>query len=246
MRKFILFSAVALITTSFNAALASGPNKNTPDNLTISVALHSLKNDKLLYNGERKQVKKDGVVSVKSVYTDMNGKVLDNSEVSYEEESLRVLSSKSEDLRFGAKTELTLSGDSMRIYYKEDSKSAAKTETVKWGAETATSSTVTELIIHNWVKLASGKAVELDLVVASRQETIRFRLMKDKQATLGGKSMMVIRMEPNSWIIRKLVDPMYFYLSEEMPHRLVEYHGRSSIKTEDGKDQDLRMVFTYK
>ena len=245
MRSLSHFFVFSLMLVWASVAMASGPNTNVPETVKLSLTFHDLKSGKLLYKGTRTQVTKNGKVTVNSSYTDLSGKELDRGNTVYEADSLRVLSSESEDIRFGKLEKLTLSGDKLKIEYIKGKGEQAETEEIIWGAETATSSTVAEMMINNWVALASGKAVELDLVVPSRTETIRFRFKKDRNATLDGKAMMVVRMEPNSWLIRKLVDPMFFYFTESMPHLLKEYHGRSSIKTADNKDQDLRMVFNY-
>ena len=239
----LVFGVLAFLNTG--ALLASGPNTDFPKELTIKVAHHDMKTGKLLYEGIRKQVTENEKVSVVSTYTDMDGKLLDRSQVAYERPSLRVLSYKSEDIRFGALEELTLTGNTLRISFREDKTASMATEDIKWGPETVHSSTVTEVINRDWAQLSAGENVEFDLVVPSRLETLRFRLKKDKTTQVGGKSVLVVRMEPDSWLIRKLVDPMYFFLSYDMPHRLLEYHGRSGIKTSEGKDQDLRLVFTY-
>ena len=243
MRSIILVSCLLLALTG--VAVASGPNTHVPDQVVITLAFHDLKTGKQLYKGTRTQVNKDGVITVQSTYTDMNGQELDRSTTIYEAASLRVVSSNSEDIRFGKREQLALTGDKMKIVYVEGKGEKAETEVITWGAESATTSTVAEMMIKNWAPLAAGKAVELDLVVPSRTETIRFRFKKDRNETLDGQAMMVVRMEPNSWLIRKLVDPMFFFFSESMPHKLIEYHGRASIKTADNKDQDLRMVFAY-
>ncbi len=52
-------------------------------------------------------------------------------------------------------------------------------------------------------------------------------------------------MDPDSWLIRQLVDPLFFYFDPEPPHRLLEYRGRVSIKSDDGDDQDLRITYHY-
>ena len=62
---------------------------------------------------------------------------------------------------------------------------------------------------------------------------------------LQGQPVTILRMEPSSWIIRALVDPLDFIMAKATGHALLEFRGRSTIATDDGEDQDLRVVFQY-
>ena len=95
------------------------------------------------------------------------------------------------------------------------------------------------------IEKEGGEALAFELIIPSRLETIGFRLKKDSEVTQGGEAAIVIRMEPDSWLIRQLVDPMFFYVAAKPPHRLIEYRGRISVKSDDGEDQDLRVVYRY-
>ena len=92
---------------------------------------------------------------------------------------------------------------------------------------------------------SAADEVEFDLLVPSRQESIKFRLKNDGERYFEDLQVIVFRMEPNSWLFRLLVDPLYFSLTVEAPHRVIEFKGRSSVKTDEGENQDLRMVYRY-
>ena len=53
-------------------------------------------------------------------------------------------------------------------------------------------------------------------------------------------------MEPTSLVIAALVDPLYFTVEKNGPHRVLEYVGRTTPKIErNGKWKDLDAVTVY-
>jgi hypothetical protein len=91
--------------------------------------------------------------------------------------------------------------------------------------------------------LRAGGTLTLDLLVPSRLETVRFRVRWEGDTLLEGQPAAVMRMEPATWLIRQLVDPLHFFFATDAPHRLIEYRGRTALKRDDGKPQDARVVY---
>ena len=60
--------------------------------------------------------------------------------------------------------------------------------------------------------------------------------------------MVIIKMEPTSLIIARLVDPVFFTLEKNDQHRVLRYTGRVTPKTKVGNkwdDLDATVVFDW-
>ena len=58
-----------------------------------------------------------------------------------------------------------------------------------------------------------------------------------------------LRMQASSFIIAQIVDPLFFVVEKAVPHRVLEYEGRTTPKRRDGnkwKDLDARTVYDWK
>ena len=98
----------------------------------------------------------------------------------------------------------------------------------------------------------AGETISIRLPVLDRLETVGFKFFKEKDATLDGVKMTVIKMKASSFVIAALVDPVLFYFhpTEIRPegHKCVQVVGRTVPKRKDGnkwKDLDAVMKFKY-
>lgn len=126
------------------------------------------------------------------------------------------------------------------------------------------------LIIRNWQKLTSqNQMVVVKLVAPSRLDFYTFRLsskqlpvakttrktiqkttIADGAPTLTTKTTVVkeapqarvIILEPDSWLIRSLVDPMEFYYENG---RLMEFRGITPVVIDDDPYRRTRFKFNY-
>jgi hypothetical protein len=127
----------------------------------------------------------------------------------------------------------------------------AKTGHKKTGSESPQRDTLVNDMIGryvqaHWDSLNAGVAVKFRYVALERAETVGFKLVKEAETTWGNKPAIRIRMEPTSLIIAALVDPLYFTVEKNPPHRILSYVGRVTPKIEkEGKWKDLDAVTVY-
>lgn len=103
-------------------------------------------------------------------------------------------------------------------------------------------------IAAHWNELSRGEAVNFRFVAQSRLETVGFKLVRESELAVGGVPSVRIKMEPSSFIIAQLVDPLFFVVEKASPHRVLEYTGRTTPKARAGnkwKDLDARTVFNW-
>ena len=207
------------------------------------ITLHDLKTKEQLYEGERTEQVEGSVVTEVTVYKRMDGTPVQTVKVVFDRETLLLHSYRLEDHRSGQIEEMRLADGVVTLANRETGKEELEKETVKWGQQTAFGNSIVPLIRRNWEAVRGGQTLFMDLLVPSRLETVGFRLVKTSETTRENTPVMVVRMEPSTWLIRLLVDPLHFYLAAEAPHRLVLYEGRSSVKTDDGDTQDLLFLY---
>jgi hypothetical protein len=72
--------------------------------------------------------------------------------------------------------------------------------------------------------------------------------VKESETTRNGKPVLRIKMEPTSFIIAQLVDPLYFVVEKHGAHRILQYLGRTTPVVKNGskwKALDADTVFEW-
>ena len=109
--------------------------------------------------------------------------------------------------------------------------------------------TLYPFILAHWDELARGATVKFRFVSLERETTFGFKLAKATEAVVNGKLVVCIRMEPTSLIVARFMDPLFFSIEKEAPHRMVEYVGRTTPRIKKGKAWkylDADTVFDWK
>jgi len=115
-----------------------------------------------------------------------------------------------------------------------------RSDRLAWGAETRLGKTLHHVIVRNWEVLAAGRAVSFDLLVPSRFESYRFRLIERPRSAAGHR---VIRLEPESWLVRRFVAPMDFHYDHR--RRAVKYFGPTTVGFYDDPERRVEIRFSY-
>ncbi|MCZ6843846.1 MAG: hypothetical protein O7G32_13580, partial [SAR324 cluster bacterium] len=194
----------------------------------IQIKMYEMGGSQLLYEGSRQEITGDETVTVRTQYRKPGGKTIQSIETVYGKRTLELVSHQLEDLRSGLREKIVHAEGKVKIEFREDAKEELETEELRWERNMAVSMTIVPLLRSRWADVQAGKEVEIELLVPSRQEAITFILKKDSAATVKGQAVTVIIMEPDSFIIRLLVDPLFFYMADASPHRLLQYKGRTS------------------
>jgi len=99
---------------------------------------------------------------------------------------------------------------------------------------------------RNWNELMRGKTISSRFIAISRAETVGFEFEKLRETVWNGKSAVVVRMKPSSFIIAALVDPLFFTVEAGGEHRVLSYAGRTTPKVKKGgKWKDLEAVTVF-
>ena len=99
----------------------------------------------------------------------------------------------------------------------------------------------------NWARLEKGESLETRYAVWDRLETVGFSFKKMGETEISGEKRVKIQMKPTSFLISKLVDPLYFYFKPD-GSQLKELDGRVAPKIKQGdswKDLDAHIVYSY-
>ncbi len=101
---------------------------------------------------------------------------------------------------------------------------------------------IVPFIRDNWDAITSNKEIVIGLGVWHRQEIIRFTLNREKA---DGQNV-VVKMNPSSFFIRALVDPIYFTF-DPVTKNLLSYKGRTAPKEKKGDSfEDFDAITHYK
>ncbi len=176
---------------------------------------------------------------VKRVYFNMNDDTLLIENIKIGKKNLIPYFFESKEFRFGRFEKIKKIADTKFVMkFRKTNTSEMKIDTIEDDDENVIFSfLVPKLINANYSKLLNGEMVNFRLLVPSRMETVGFRVRFLKKE----KGLSIIKMEASSWIIRKLVNPLYFYFDDNL--KLVKYKGRISIPDEHNKSQDGTTIY---
>lgn len=180
-----------------------------------------------------------------STYADAAGKalVIETSEFAKNGERLIVKSYKISQKQLGAEGAVEVKDGKAHFTYMRDGKT--KTSDEKVGDDFIVGPSIVNYIQSNWSTITAGKKIKGRLAVADRLETVGFEYFKDGEEDVKGEKAVVVKMKPSSFIIAALVNPLYFYISND-GKRLLQMKGRTQVKRQDGsKWKDLDALTVY-
>ncbi len=202
---------------------------------------------RLLFNFRRIQFRSGNEIYVTRTYTYPDGRTAALEKATYQNGSLIAYRLIEEQINAYGKAEIL--GEAWkgkgRISFKYVKGGETYTGSEELEAGTVTNDDIVPYMLAHWEALMQGKEVFLRYIVIPRTETVGFNLVKSDEATWQGKPAVIIKMEPASFFIRLVVDPVYFTVHKET-RRVVKYAGRVTPKIKENdewKDLDAVMVF---
>jgi hypothetical protein len=253
LRGLLLLIAVGYSWTSASRAASESVDYLQPRQLLGSV--FPIGGGQPLFRSERRSFETNDAVNVISDFTSANGEVAVRSRTVFREGQL--VSLEEEQLQLGEKGSVVIAPDSKHpgirkliFSYTAGHGSAAHTATA---SETLQNDTLANGMIGPFIAfhfdlLQQGRSVKFRLLVLSRKETIGFKLIKEAESSHNGVPIVRLRMEPTSIIIARLVDPLFFEVEKEPPHRVLQYKGRTSLFLRSGnkwKELDATCVYDW-
>lgn len=104
---------------------------------------------------------------------------------------------------------------------------------------------IPDLIEKNWDKILKKEEVDTKYAVWYRKESLAFRFKLKEETNKEGKNWVNVTMEPSSFVIRQLVDPLVFSF-DKATKKLMQIRGRTIPKIEvDGKFKDFDAETRY-
>jgi hypothetical protein len=252
----LLTPLLFLCSSTLSPAAPAEPFDYEPPKLLVG-NLYSLEPGprKLLFKSVRRATRTGATVQASCDYTYPDGSLAARDQIVYE--SGQLVSFEEEELQTGEKGTATIRPDPKqpgrkRIYFEYtvgkggDTKKSTASEAME--NDTLIDDMIGPFITTHWATFEKGSPARFRYIVLSRKETVGFKLIKTADATWQGKPVVHIKMEPTSFIIAKLVDPLLFIVEKNGEHRILEYVGRTTPLIKSGskwKDLDARSVYEW-
>lgn len=258
---FSLFTALLVTGVGVSICCAAEVSKGAaafsiyeePKLLTGAVYSSEPESKKLLYKFTRTTTRSGTTVRVQRDYTYPDGKPAAREVITYEGDSL--VSFELEELQIGASGSAKIRRDTANpgkngidFSYSKEPGAKPKLRTEALAENTLNSDMIATFLASHWDKLARGEKVKSRYLVVPRTETVGFTFVKEPDAPGQDQKVMIVKMEATSVILAALVDPLFFTLEKEPPHRVLRYAGRTTPKIQAGgkwKDLDAVTVFDW-
>ncbi|MGZ4988454.1 MAG: hypothetical protein ACXWBP_10445, partial [Limisphaerales bacterium] len=76
--------------------------------------------------------------------------------------------------------------------------------------------------------------------------TVGFEFVKQRETTVRGMPVVIVKMSASSMLIAALIDPLIFTIEKNGGHRVLEYDGITTPKIQrGGKFKDLEAVTAF-
>jgi hypothetical protein len=208
-----------------------------PDVVTARIFASEPGSTAPLFTFKRTLTRDGSTLKVLREYAYADGKPADREHVVYENDNLVFY--QLEELQTGDVGSATISRDpdhpgKGRIsfqYLKADSRrpvSSTRTEALQ--PDILINDMVGTFLAAHWDQLCRGEKVGFRYVVLSRRETVGFTFKKESEMQWRGKNVLVLKMEPSSFVIAALIDPLRFLVERDHPHRVLQYSGPTAPK----------------
>lgn len=226
-----------------------------PKQLDAKIFLKNSSQNPYLFTFHREVTRVENSLNVLRQYADPQGKTVAREKVIYHGDELA--SYELDEVQTGATGRAEFRSDpgepsKRRIWfsYREAGPgSHVKTNDEPLQPNTLVNDTVGPFLAAHRDALLRSEGVKCRYVVIPRTETVGFSFKKESETTLRGHAVLIIKMEPTSFVISALVDPLYFKMEKDPPYRVFEYEGRTTPKLKSGnkwKDLDAVTVFDWK
>jgi hypothetical protein len=235
----------------WSSALGPTPDYFEPRLLTGSI--YEKEGGRLLFTFRRTATRAGDTIRVLREFKNPDGSLAAQERVVYERG--RLVRFELDDLQIGASGRAVFestSDNQRRIDFqyttdaRRDAKPKRKVETT--GDEPLTADSIGPFLANHWEEINGGGVVKFRYLVVPRLETIGFKFSRESTGEFHGKKVVQVKMEPTSWVISQMVDPLMFTIESDPPHRVLQYWGRTTPKVRSGqgwRDLDALSVFDW-
>ncbi|HWZ22619.1 MAG TPA: hypothetical protein VNW06_08195 [Cytophagaceae bacterium] len=197
-----------------------------------------LKSDKFYYTEEHKEIIEQSVLKRTSIqYKDGEGIVIAGKKIDYSADKIRP-SFEQNDYRDGCVEGVSFSNNKLILKCKKNKSEVLKTKSMDIPEDLVVDGGFNYYIKGNWGKLTEGKTLVFNFAVPSQLDYYAFRLYKESVE----KDAIVFRMEPDNFIIRRLVSPIRVTYNTTSK-RILKYEGLSNINDKVGKSYTVKIMY---
>ena len=203
----------------------------------------------ILFTFHRTATKSGSIVRVLREFNLPDGTIAARERVVYESGELKSFSL--DEMQSGEKGSVVVQstpGGEIKLNFDYSQDGRKKTGSEKLVPNILISDMVGPFVISHWDALENGATVKCRLVALSRAETVGFKFFKEAESTWHGKPVVIVKLEPSSIIIARLVAPLHFIVEKESPHHVLQYTGRTTpriLKNGKWEDLDATTVFDW-
>jgi hypothetical protein len=247
--------AIAVLLVSLrcagNASEPAGDNPHFDAPGVLTATVYAIDTGKPLFKFKRIATQTGSTLRVVREYSTLEGKVAAREHVEYEDNLPTRY--ELEELQTGA--EGTVTFDRLpnepaagKIVFKyaatSHSNSSGRSEVLR--PDTLLSDNVGPFLARHFEQMARGEKVTCRCVVITHRQTVGFTLKEESEGRWHDKDVITVRMEPSSFLISALVEPLHLVIEKAPPHRVLEYRGRTTPKAgRPGHWSDLDAVTVF-
>jgi len=203
---------------SLQATTIETPSKIYYSKKAKDQVFSSLRSETILPSAER---------NVKRTHHNINGQLATLEKIKYQAQNLLSYSFESKQTK--DRGSIVKKADKLVLTYSKKGKKE-KSKSIDLAPNLLIGDQVMDYLRANWDKVSTGKVLKVKYIALSRLESIDFEFVKTAEEVIKGKNTLKVKMSPSSWLISKLVDPIFFYIEKDNKHRLLALEGRVTPK----------------
>jgi hypothetical protein len=141
-----------------------------------------------------------------------------------------------------------------KVFYNYIEQGKASTDDEKFEEGMIVPDQIEDVVRDSWKQLEAEESVKIRILLLERQNSVGFKLFKDKDRDYKGKPATDIVMKPSSIFIAAVAPSFRVTVEKDSPHRLLEIQGRLPVrmpkvnppkKRSDWKAIDARVELDY-
>lgn len=247
MRKQIAFPVILScgMLLLAQAAFAAQPDVNASSiiehhadkTLVGRVYSKDSKKPQLLYTFKRTAHRDGPLLNVVRTYSYPDGRVAAVEKATYRDGNL--VSYTLDEKQINAHGSLKIDGNALagkgKVHFSYTDNGNTKTGDEQLSGPTVINDDITAYMQAHWNELMAGKTLNVRYLVIPRQETVGFSLSKSGEDNWNGRQVVNVKMDPSSFIIGLLVDPVYFTFDKKTGE-IIQYTGRTTPMIKQGGD----------
>ena len=252
--SLLILETAPLFSAGLTEAESGAVDYEQPKLLTGSVYETGADTNKILFRFKRTSARSGQTVRVLREFDSPDGSTAARERVVYE--AGKLVSFALEDLRAGANASVVVRPDPKAAGKEQicfecrtgGTNDTKKTNIERLQKDTLMSDMIAPFILSHWDALMRGSVIRFRFIALARAETVGFKLIRESETSWHGKAAIRVRMEPTSVIIAQLIDPLFFTIEKDEPHRIFQYTGRTTPQIRRGdkwKDLDATTVFDW-